>query len=225
MYIHQYFYGLFRVFANCSLPELVNSHFYVERIHSQTTKHYKGLMTNPTLLPKQLPLYSPCPITSEIRLLSFPGIMYRRRPEARGTVYQNLKPPQGAAPQRKWRRPAGVGTGPQPPPPARAALAGKLRFDLRPAAALCPLSGAAPRSPGGWPRLPAGLLTAPSGSICPPPPPQPQHVAGTRRSPRLRLVPGRRSTPGEQPATGGARRSPAARGGTEGGKRAGVGDG
>lgn len=215
------------MFANRSLPELIQFHFCVDHIHSQAAKRYKGLVINPTtLLPKQSLFYSPNPAVSEIGHPSFPGIMYRCTPEARGG---GLPEPEATPERRTTEEMAasrgggdkgGNGLRRQQRAPRREVCA-----STPPAAAPCPLAGAAPRPPrAGGLVTPARLLTAPSGSICPSPPPQPRHVAGTRRAPRPRLVPGRRA-PAEgslQRAAEDAARRPALRR-----KRAGavVGDG
>lgn len=129
-------------------------------------------------------LNSLCPITSEIRHPSFPGTTHRRCPEARGAIYPTVEPPQRAAPQRKWRHSAGVGTRPQPPPPQKGALAGRLCLHTHTHAPLTPcccLPSGRSGSPGGGP---VALLTAPSGSICPSSLPPPQPPARCRHAPR-----------------------------------------
>lgn len=169
------------MFANRSLPELIHFHFCVDHIHSQAAKRYKGLVINPTtLLPKQSLFYSPNPAVSEIGHPSFPGIMYRCTPEARGG---GLPEPEATPERRTTEEMAasrgggdkgGNGLRRQQRAPRREVCA-----STPPAAAPCPLAGAAPRPPRA-----GGLVTPP----------------GSSPRPRAPFVRRRRLSPGTLPA-------------------------
>lgn len=169
------------MFANRSLPELIHFHFCVDHIHSQAAKRYKGLVINPTtLLPKQSLFYSPNPAVSEIGHPSFPGIMYRCTPEARGG---GLPEPEATPEHRTTEEMAasrgggdkgGNGLRRQQRAPRREVCA-----STPPAAAPCPLAGAAPRPPRA-----GGLVTPP----------------GSSPRPRAPFVRRRRLSPGTLPA-------------------------
>lgn len=82
---------VFTMFDNRSLPQLTVFHLYVEHIHRQTTKRYKGLRIKPTLQTTNFLQF--CKVKNESSL--FPRVMRGRSPTPKGARYHRKWPHRG----------------------------------------------------------------------------------------------------------------------------------